>query len=141
MTFNFVKIHPFQVENLPSTFFFKTVRLPSVTLYKDCFTLYGICILHLDPDHRHCYLVLSVASNGSAPSPSQEPQWTWQQVESASVFASVTTRSVGASCTPADVMVTGSTANAPLRNATVHVQVQPLCFNPLTLIVLMWRRG
>jgi len=33
LTFNFVKIHPFQVENLPSTFFLKTVRLPSVTLY------------------------------------------------------------------------------------------------------------
>jgi len=33
LTFNFVKIYPFQVENLPSTFFLKTVRLPSVTLY------------------------------------------------------------------------------------------------------------
>ena len=31
---NFVKINPFQVANLPSSFFFlKTVRLPSVTLY------------------------------------------------------------------------------------------------------------
>jgi len=33
LTFNFVKINPFQVENLPSTLFLKTVRLPSVTLY------------------------------------------------------------------------------------------------------------
>jgi len=33
LTFIFVQINPFQVENLPSTFFLKTVRLPCVTLY------------------------------------------------------------------------------------------------------------
>jgi hypothetical protein len=34
LTFNFVKINPFQVENVTSTFFLKTVRLLSVILYK-----------------------------------------------------------------------------------------------------------